>query len=110
MCPENGLHATFSRMSRLNTDSSEKRWKAGTLALLTNLPPYQPRTRTAVPDPLRGRRLNIPRVGASAKEIRDELLHVVRVVRGGVPLTHQNDRLVEGGAGNDVAAIVLRNS
>ena len=30
MRPENGLHTTFSRMSRLNTDSSEKRWKAGT--------------------------------------------------------------------------------
>jgi hypothetical protein len=61
--------------------------------------------------PLRRSRgqLNSPWLGVSAIEIDDELLHVVRVVRGGIELTHQNDRLVQGGAGNDVAAVVLRN-
>ena len=41
---------------------------------------------------------NIPRFGVSAMEIGDELLHVVRIIRRGIPLTHQNDRLVQGGA------------
>src|ERR1700760_4777755 len=37
---------------------------------------------------------NIPRFGVSAMEIGNELLHVVRISRRGIPLTHQNDRLV----------------
>jgi hypothetical protein len=52
---------------------------------------------------------NIPRFGVSAMEIGDELLHVVWIMGRGIPLTHQNDRLVQGGARNDVATVVLRN-